>query len=299
MPATDLTNKAAKRALADAAAGAELKAWNRIVQARDKARKTNSPAPALPELSSRAEKLRRNREHYAPIQALRRNETIERGTASAHTGMPSPSSSAPTTGLFEQRAIARRLRETPHLMTPEQNQTLSDMDQYHRKIGRRHSEEKAAAATARQREMAVLAMSSSGITPDIAQVQEEDVMRQLEIVRKGCEKEGHGFYAGVTLIDYEAVQTEFPEMDLTPVGMSSPSVVEQLNNSILKGKISIDDLSESDVLNGAEWLRSFVLDPQPLLKVCSRVFVPRTCPARACICGTCSKTCTCIWTHIM
>ena len=62
-------------------------------------------------------------------------------------------------------------------------------------------------------------------------------------------------------------------MDLTPVGMSSPSLVEQLNNSILEGKISIDDLSVSSFLNGAEWLSSFVAHPEPLLKVCSRVFV--------------------------
>ena len=75
------------------------------------------------------------------------------------------------------------------------------------------------------------------------------------------------------MIYYKAVQSEFPEMDLTPVGMSSPSLVEQLNNSILEGKISIDDLSETPFLNGAEWLRSFVGDREPLLKVCSRIFV--------------------------
>ena len=75
------------------------------------------------------------------------------------------------------------------------------------------------------------------------------------------------------MIYYKAVQSEFPEMDLTPVGMSSPSLVMKLNNSILEGEISVDDLSESSFLNGAEWLRSFVVDPEPLLKVCSRVFV--------------------------
>ena len=277
MPATDLTNKAAKRALADAAAGAELKAWNRIVQARDKARKTKSPAPALPELSSKAEKIRRNREFNAPITALRRNEAIERGTSSAHTGMPSASSSAPTTGVYEQREIARRLRETPHLMTPEQNQTLSDMDQYHRNNSSLHYEEKAARlremATARQRELAVLAMSSCGITPEDAQVQEDDVMCQLEIVRKECEKEGRGCYIGVTQLNYKAVQSQFPERDLTPASMAAPALVEQLNKSIREGKISIDDFSETSFLDGAEWLRSFLGDPEPLLKVCSRVFV--------------------------
>ena len=59
MPPTDLTKKKAKRALKDAAARAELKKWKIIDKAGDKARATNSPAPALPELSARAEKLRR------------------------------------------------------------------------------------------------------------------------------------------------------------------------------------------------------------------------------------------------
>ena len=202
------------------------------------------------------------------MKKLERQQHSDSGMTSGCNGVPSPSSSVPTS-FSAQRAIAQRLRDSPHLLTIKQTRILSAFDQ-----SISHSDEKEAAAqTARLREMAELAMSSCGITPDIAQVQEEDVMCQLEIVRKECEKEGLGFYAGVTMIDYKAVQSEFPEMDLTPVGMSSPSVVEQLNNSILKGKISIDDLSESDVLNGAEWLRSFVLDPQPLLKVCSRVFV--------------------------
>ena len=61
MPPTDLTKKKAKRALKDAAAWVELNKWKIIDKAGDKARATNSPAPALPELSARAEKLRRNR----------------------------------------------------------------------------------------------------------------------------------------------------------------------------------------------------------------------------------------------
>jgi hypothetical protein len=119
----------------------------------------------------------------------------------------------------------------------------------------------------------MLAMSSCGIAPDFVQVQEEEILGQQEIVRKRCEEEGLGFYTGVTLFNVSPVQFLYPEMDLTPVSMSSPSLVAKLNNSVLEGKISIKDFSESSFLNGAEHLRSFVGDPKPLLKVCSRVFV--------------------------
>ena len=75
MPPTDLTKKKAKHALKDAAARAELRKWKIIDKTGDKARTTNSPAPALPELSARAEKLWRNR----AVAATKDLEEIERG----------------------------------------------------------------------------------------------------------------------------------------------------------------------------------------------------------------------------
>ena len=120
------------------------------------------------------------------MKKLERQQHSDSGMTSGCHGVPSPSSSAPTSFVAE-RAIVLRLRDSPHLLTIKQTRILSAFDQ--------SNQRKNEAQTARLREMAELAMSSCGITPDIAQVQEEDVIRQLEIVRKGCEKEGHGFYA--------------------------------------------------------------------------------------------------------
>ena len=302
MPDTSLTSKKAKRARADADAQAELQNWKLINKARDKERKTNSPAPALPKLSARAQKIKRGRQRNVPIAGLKTKGEIERahafadekrqqsndsGKTSGCNGMSSPSSSAPTS-LAAQPVIAQRLRGSPHLMTTEQNRILSTTDKYMKQ----KNDERAEAQTARLRETAMLAMSSCGIASDFVQVREQEILGQQEIVRKRCEKEGLGFYARVTLFSVQAAKSLYPEMDLTPVSISSPSFVAKVNNSILEGKISIEDCSDSSYLGGAEHLRWAVVNASPVLKVCSVLVLVLV------LVLVCSKTCTCILTHI-
>ena len=222
-----------------------------------------------------------------PMKKLERQQHSDSGMTSGCHGVPSPSSSAPTS-LAAQPVIAQRLRGSPHLMTTEQNRILSTTDKYMKQ----KNDERAEAQTARLRETAMLAMSSCGIASDFVQVREQEILGQQEIVRKRCEKEGLGFYARVTLFSVQAAKSLYPEMDLTPVSISSPSFVAKVNNSILEGKISIEDCSDSSYLGGAEHLRWAVVNASPVLKVCSVLVLVLV------LVLVCSKTCTCILTHI-
>jgi hypothetical protein len=72
------------------------------------------------------------------------------------------------------------------------------------------------------------------------EVQQKEILRQQEIVRKTCEKEGLGFYSGVTMFKVSTVQSLYPEMELTPASLCSLSLVAKLNHAIQEGKISTD-----------------------------------------------------------
>ena len=105
------------------------------------------------------------------------------------------------------------------------------------------------------------------------EAQQEEMLRQQEDACLACEADGTGFYSWVTLLNVSAVKALYPEMNLTPGSTCAPSFAAKMNLNMQEGKISFNSLSDSPVLQGDEYLRSFACDPNPLLKVCCLVLV--------------------------